>query len=110
MAWVALDDDESLVEDARFKALCAPRTVLTDSREGLTDADANRAIAILQWSLEESHGKEPISITDASIAEASHSALESSKSAGADGAPISETQETPSKVSQKNKVAKKQMD
>lgn len=106
MAWVALDDDESLVEDARFKALCAPRTVLTDSREGLTDTDADRAIAILHLSLQYNHDKEIGSITEASSTEPIHSGLESSNSVGVDGAPISDTQEN-NEVSQKSKVAKK---
>ena len=51
IAWVALDDDDSLVNGSRYLDLCAPCTVLTDSRNGLTDADADRAIAILQQSM-----------------------------------------------------------
>ena len=47
-AWVALDDDTSLTEDPRFMALCAPHTVQTDSRLGLTESDADAAICILR--------------------------------------------------------------
>ena len=46
-SWVVLDDDDSCVNDKRFKDLCAPHTVLTDSRLGLTDTDADLAIAVL---------------------------------------------------------------
>ena len=46
-AWVALDDDESLKTDSKFIDLCAPHTVQTDCRVGLTDADADEAIRIL---------------------------------------------------------------
>ncbi len=53
-AWVALDDDTSLTLDPRYLELCAPRTVQTDSRIGLTDADAERAISILSSQIEHS--------------------------------------------------------
>ena len=47
LAWVALDDDESLTSDARHAKECAPHAVQVDCRTGLTDADADAAIAIL---------------------------------------------------------------
>jgi hypothetical protein len=45
--WVALDDDTSLTEDARYLSLCQPHTVQTESKVGLTMADADKAIVIL---------------------------------------------------------------
>lgn len=46
-SWVVLDDDESCVNDDRFKGIVAPHTVLVDSRSGLSAEDADAAIAIL---------------------------------------------------------------
>jgi hypothetical protein len=46
-AWVALDDDESLVEDPRFLDLCKDHTVMTASSVGLTSEGADQAIAML---------------------------------------------------------------
>ena len=46
-SWVALDDDDSLVNDPKHRDECAPRTVLTSSAIGLTASDAEKAIRIL---------------------------------------------------------------
>ena len=45
--WVALDDDDSLVTDGRYKELATPHTVLTQAHRGLTDAHADAAIGVL---------------------------------------------------------------
>lgn len=46
-SWVALDDDDSLVKDPRFLNITSSRTVLCESSIGLTDENADSAIAIL---------------------------------------------------------------
>lgn len=46
--WVALDDDESITLDPKYQEFCRGHVVQTNSRVGLTDADADRAIALLQ--------------------------------------------------------------
>jgi hypothetical protein len=75
IAWVALDDDDSLVNDSRYQDLCAPYTVLTDSREGLTDADADRAIAILQRSMSANRETTPCSSDACNIHERARSSV-----------------------------------
>lgn len=46
-SWVAVDDDESIVEDGRFKGMFEGRAVVCDAQRGLTMEGARRAVMCL---------------------------------------------------------------